>query len=217
MSFSDILSRSVEITADFNLEIALLLFILCAIGEAWIALPYILETVWLLAGYQVSLGNLPLIDLMLIWLVAQAGRQTGSLAIYYSGRLGIRPLEKLYKKVVEPRLHGRPLVPAFLTGSLTNPSPFTIAAGRLIGLRLPVALAMSARRRLFPLMLGILISSLIWDGIYLTIGITVGATVMPSPFSMLIYSLGGLTSLYLVTLGVRYLLRLRSTGHRSAQ
>jgi membrane protein DedA with SNARE-associated domain len=68
-----------------------------------------------------------------------------------------------------------------------------------------MALTMSVRQRLLHLSLGVLLSSIIWDGVYLIVGATVGKTVVIKPTSMLLYSLGGLTALYLITLGVRYL------------
>jgi membrane-associated protein len=80
-----------------NPKIAIILFLLCAIGEIGFALPYILETLWLLAGYQLAQGNLSTLDLAYLWLVAQAGRQTGSLALYYSSVLGMVPLRSFTK------------------------------------------------------------------------------------------------------------------------
>jgi membrane-associated protein len=218
MNLSGLLAQALEITSTFNPKIAIILFLLCAIGEIGFTLPYILETIWLLAGYQLVRGNPPLPpgDLLLIWLVAQAGRQTGSLALYYSAALGLGPLRKFYRKFIEPRFPKKQIIPPRLVKYLANPSPFSVAMGRLVGLRVPMAIAMSARQKLSHLALGVLLSSIIWDGIYLIIGATVGAAVVPEPQYMLLYSVGGLTVLYLVTLGVRYLLRLRTTRNKSA-
>ena len=79
-----------------------------------------------------------------------------------------------------------------------------------------MAITMSAKQKLSHLALVVLLSSIVWDGLYLIIGSTVCAAVVPKPEYMLLYSLGGLTALYLVILGVRYLLRLRSTKNKSA-
>lgn len=217
MSLSGLLSQALEITSTFNLKIAIILFLLCSIGEIGFALPYILETIWLLAGYQLASGALPPWDLFEIWLVAQAGRQTGSFVLYYSGVLGMAPLKRFYKKYVEPRLPKRQFIPPSIAKRITNPSPFSVAVARLVGLRIPMALTMSARQRLSHLALGVLISSIIWDGLYLIIGGTVGPKVVPKPQYMLLYSLAGLTILYLIILGVRYLLRLRSQKKKPAQ
>jgi membrane protein DedA with SNARE-associated domain len=214
MSLSGLLSQALEITSTFNPKIAIVLFLLCSIGEIGFALPYILETIWLLAGYQLALGSLSITDLLLIWLVAQAGRQTGSLVLYYSAVLGLSPLKKFYKKYIEPRLPKRQIIPPAIVRGITNPSAFSVAMGRLIGLRVPMAITMGASHRLFHLALGVLLSSIVWDGIYIVVGRTVGSTMVPKPQYMLIYSLGGLTGLYLATLGVRYLWRKRSSKRK---
>ena len=93
---------------------------------------------------------------------------------------------------------------------LNNPSPFSVAAGRLVGLRIPMAMTMGAKQKLSHLVLGVLLSSIVRDGLYLILGRTVGAAVVPHPLSMLLYSLVGLTVLYVITVGIRYLFRLRS-------
>jgi len=172
-------------------------------------LPYILETIWLLAGYQLARGALSPVDILLIWLIAQAGRQTGSLVLYFSGVYGLPPLRRFFKRFIEPRMPKRQIIPSNLARSLADPSPFSIASARLVGLRIPIALLMSARQRLFPLVLGVLISSIVWDGAYLIVGSLVGATVATQPVNMLLYSLGGLTVLYLIVLSIRYLIRSR--------
>lgn len=202
-----LLSQALEITGAFNFKIAIILFLLCSIGEIGFALPYILETIWLLAGYQLGTHQLSVIDLAKIWLVAQAGRQTGSLVLYYSGVLGMRPLKRFYKRFIEARLPKRQFIPAGLAKRLTNPSPFSIAAGRLIGLRIPMALTVSARHKLANLALGVLLSSIIWDGIYLVIGSTLGPKVVPEPQYVLLYSVGGLTALYLLIISLRLLIK----------
>jgi hypothetical protein len=209
MDWSGLLSQALGITSTFNPKIAILLFLLCVVGEIGFALPYILETIWLLAGYQLARGALSPVDILLIWLIAQAGRQTGSLVLYFSGVYGLPPLRRFFKRFIEPRMPKRQIIPSNLARSLADPSPFSIASARLVGLRIPIALLMSARQRLFPLVLGVLISSIVWDGAYLIVGSLVGATVATQPVNMLLYSLGGLTVLYLIVLSIRYLIRSR--------
>ena len=200
---SGLLSQVLTATSSFNLKIAILLFLLCSIGEIGFALPYVLETIWLLAGYQLGTGDLQLGELLKIWLVAQAGRQTGSLVLYYSAVLGLAPLKKVYKKYIESRLPKRQFIPASITKHLTNPNPISIAIGRLVGLRIPMALTMGARQKLLHLALGVLISSIIWDGIYIIIGRTVGS-VLPKTEFMVLYSVGGLTVVYISVLVIRH-------------
>jgi len=212
---SGLLSQVLTATSSFNLKIAILLFLLCSIGEIGFALPYVLETIWLLAGYQLGTGDLQLGELLKIWLVAQAGRQTGSLVLYYSAVLGLAPLKKIYKKYIEPRLPKRQFIPASVTKHLTNPSPISIAIGRLVGLRIPMALTMGARQKLLHLALGVLISSIIWDGIYIIIGRTVGS-VLPKTEFMVLYSVGGLTIVYISVLVIRHKISQRQEAKRKS-
>jgi len=217
MDWEALFSQAVQITSTFNFKLALILYFLCAIGEFGIALPYILETIWLLAGYQLAQKQITIEEIIYLWLIAQAGRQTGSLALYYSGRLGMVPLIKLYDRYIRPRLPKKQLIPPGIMKHFNNPSPFSVAVARLLGLRIPAALTMSLKHRLYHLVLGIVLSSIIWDGIYLLLGRLVGATAAPKPLNMLAYSLAGLTGLYLITLGFRYLFRLRATGKKVEQ
>jgi hypothetical protein len=208
-------TRVLDVTGSLNFKIALILFFLCLIGELIIALPYFLEIIWLAAGYQLAQGQLTPLNLLYIWLIAQAGRQAGSLVLYYSSWLGMRPLKKLYKRHIEPRLPKKSFIPPSILKGLANPSAFSVAIGRLVGLRLPIALTMCARQKLATLALGVLLSSIVWDGVYLILGGTVSATFRPSPESMLLYSLGVLVFLYLSTLGIRQLFRLHSARSKS--
>jgi membrane protein DedA with SNARE-associated domain len=215
MDWQGLLSQAVDITSTFNLKLALILYFLCAIGEVAVPLPYILETVWLLAGYQLTQKQMTIQEVLYLWLIAQAGRQTGSIVLYYSSMLGMMPLKKLYNKYVRPRLPKKQFISPSIMKHLTNPSPFSIAIARLLGLRIPMALTMSLKRKLSHLILGVLLSSVIWDGIYLLIGATVGKTMVPKPLNMLIYSIAGLTGLYLLTLGIRQLFHLRSVRKKA--
>jgi membrane protein DedA with SNARE-associated domain len=214
MNLDSFLGQVLEITGTFNPRIAVILFLLCAIGEVGFALPYVLETIWLLAGYNLAQGKSTPLDIVYIWLIAQAGRQTGNVALYYSGMLGMIPLRKLYRKYIEPRLPKKQILPPSLVKYFTNPSVFSIAVSRLIGLRIPAAVTMGARRKLLHLSLGVLLSSIVWDGVYLVIGRTVG-NVLPDPINMFWYSIASLTGIYLFTVGIRYLLRLRRSQKKT--
>jgi membrane-associated protein len=215
MDWGGLLSQAVDITSTFNFKLALILYFLCAVGEVGFALPYILETIWLLAGYQLAQKQITVQEVLYLWLIAQAGRQTGSIALYYSGMLGMVPLKKFYNKYIKHRLPKKQFIPPGLMKHLTNPSPFSIAVARLLGLRIPMALTMSLKHKLSHLVLGVLLSSVIWDGIYLLLGSTVGAAMVPKPLNMLLYSLGGLTGLYLLTLGIRQLFHWRSARKKA--
>jgi membrane-associated protein len=211
MNLEAFLAHVLEITGTFNLRIAIALYLVCTFGEIGFSIPYLLETVWLLVGYQLARGVLSPFDLFLIWLTAQAGRQTGAIALYYFSQYGSAPLLKLYRKYFERKVTGKHLIPAGIARRLTGLSPFSVAFGRLFGLRMPITFTLGVQKKWSVLLLGVVLSSAIWDGIYIALGNIVGIAVVPKPINMILYSLAGLTVLYVSTLTVRYLLHIRSS------
>ncbi|RJQ39377.1 MAG: hypothetical protein C4555_03390 [Dehalococcoidia bacterium] len=211
MNFSELLQSVLAIAGTFDTRLVIFLFLICAIGEfGLVSIPYLLETVWLSSGYNFSTGALTFYHLGLLWLVAQVARQAGAIVLFYGGRFGSVPVAKFYQKYIKARLATKLAAnPAgsfkFLSG-MNYLSPYSVAAGRLLGLRVPLSLAVGANRRLSTNMLGILMSSLIWDGIYISLG-AFGGRIQLKPSHMMLYSLVGLTLLYVVTLTVRHFRR----------
>lgn len=213
MNLEVIFQQVFNLAGTFNPTLIVFLFLICSIGEFGASVPYLLETVWLLSGYNFGNGVLSFLDLVLLWLVAQVGRQIGGTMLYYLGRFGSMPLIKLYNKhfgaSLSEKLSGSSVMPFNLFRRMNFLSPFSIALGRLFGLRIPLTLTLSVKKQLRTLLLGIVLSSLVWDGIYISLGIVVGANVVLEPFQMILYSLAGLTLLYVASFAVRRLLRLR--------
>lgn len=216
MNLDSIIQEVLILAGTFNLKLVIFLFLVCSIGEFGLfSIPYLLETVWLLSGYNLITGALSPLHLVLLWCVAQAGRQTGAVVLYYLGRFGIVPLEKLYRRYFEAslseRLANNNSLPLRLFRRMNHLSSFSVALGRLLGLRIPLTLTLGAKRQFTPLLFGVMLSSLAWDGIYISLGIAGGQAVL-EPAEMLLYSLVGLTLLYVITFGVRYLKRRLSRG-----
>jgi len=89
MNLADFFTQGLALVGTFNLKIAAFLFLLCLIGEATVlVVPYLFETTWLLAGYQLSQRVLSPLDLALFMLTSMAGRQAGALILYYVSRSG---------------------------------------------------------------------------------------------------------------------------------
>jgi membrane protein DedA with SNARE-associated domain len=63
------------------------------------------------------------------------------------------------------------------------------------------------KKKLAAAMLGVLLSSVVWDAVYITLGATVGRTTTLKPIQMLLVSIAGLTLIYLVVFIVRRLLK----------
>ncbi|UCD09516.1 MAG: hypothetical protein JSU79_02420, partial [Dehalococcoidales bacterium] len=68
----------------------------------------------------------------------------------------------------------------------------------------PLTQALGAGRKYRSLFLGIVLSSIVWDGIYILGGLAGGKTAL-EPIQMMLYSVIGLTGLYVVTFLVRQL------------
>lgn len=206
MSLDSLVAQVLEFTATFDPRMAAVLFVLCAIGEFGLAIPYVLESVWLMTGYNLGAGILSPLYLAGLWLAVQCGRQLGATALYHVGRFGSIPLLRLYNNKRLPSFISR-VAQSKLLSRIKLASPFSVAFGRLLWMRIPLTLALGARRDLKTLFTGVLISSLIWDAVYILVGLTVGATAAVKPAHMLFYSLAGLTLVYLITFTVRRLIK----------
>jgi membrane-associated protein len=215
MNLEAIVQQVFNLAGTFNPTLVIFLFLICAIGEFGVSVPYLLETVWLVSGYNLGNGTLSFLDLVLLWLVAQLGRQLGGTMLYYLGRFGSMPLMKLYHRYfgasLSGKLSGNNTMPFKLFRRINFLSPFSIALGRLVGLRIPLTLTLAVKRQLKTLLLGIVLSSLVWDGMYIFLGAVVGAKAALNPVQMILCSLIGLTILYVVTFAVRRLLKLRAS------
>ncbi len=207
MSFSGVMEQFLQLAAGLDPRTAAFLFVICAIGEFGPGIPYVLESIWLLVGYQLGTGALSPVNAFGLWLAAQGGRQVGSLLLYYAAGLGRTPLDKLYQKYRNSRFWPKVNLNHKGVSRLNFTSPFSVAYWRLFGLRIPLTIALAARRKMGALLTGVLLCSVVWDGVYIILGITVGRTAVLKPVQMFLASLAGLTVLYLVVMLVRRLWR----------
>jgi membrane protein DedA with SNARE-associated domain len=207
MNLENAAAQILALTSTFDLRIAALLFIICAVGELSIGIPYVLESVWLLAGYQLGAGVLSPFHLAGLWLAAQCGRQAGSFALYGAAKLGTMPLARLYQKCRGWRFWPKVSLNRKLADRINLTSPFSVAYGRLFGLRIPLTITLAVKKRIASLPVGVLLASLIWDVTYITLGATMGKTAVLKPSEMLLATVAGLTLIYLVVFAVRRLLR----------
>lgn len=213
MNLENILQQVLSFTGTFNPKLAIFLFLICSIGEFGASIPYLLETIWLLSAYHLGIGVISPWQMVLLWLVAQVGRQTGATMLYLLSRLGSIPLIRLYQKYFKANLSGKlaesNTMPFKLFRRINYLTPFSVALGRLFWLRVPLTLTLGARRQLRLLSLGVLLSSLVWDGIYISLGAVVGVNLVLKPIEMILYSLIGVTLIYAATFAVRRLFRQR--------
>jgi membrane protein DedA with SNARE-associated domain len=158
-------------------------------------------------GYQFGTGAISAIHLTGLWLAALLGRQTGSLALYGIARLSSSPVTRLYQKLINSRFWPKAPVNNKFFNRVNLLSPFSVGYGRLIGLRFPLTIMLAYKKKLGAAMLGVLLSSVVWDAVYIILGATVGRTTALKPVQMLVVSIAGLTLLYLVVFVVRHVLK----------
>jgi membrane-associated protein len=209
MHLEHLLSPLLQLTSSFSLRTAALLFLLCAVGEATISVPYILESVWLLVGYHFGAGVLSPLGLLGLWLAVVAGRETGALVIYRVLRFGAGPLARLYDRFRRSRFWPKGAFDRKLSDRISALSSFSGAYARLVGLSFPLVLALAHQRRPLTLVKAVALASVAWDSLYIMVGATVGTKGLLSPEQMLVASLIGLTALYAVVLLTRRLFRRR--------
>jgi membrane protein DedA with SNARE-associated domain len=214
MNLASLAQQILNLAGTFNPKLLVFLFLICSIGELGVSVPYVLETVWLSSGYNISTGALSPLEFVLLWLVAQSGRQIGATGLYYLGQFGSMPLMKLYRRYFDSAMSERLSknnswwLRLFCRVDLL--SPLSTALGRLIGLRVPMTLTLGVKRQLRNLLLGVLLSSLVFDGICVSLGVVGGQTLL-SPAEMVIYSFTGLTLIYGGSLIFRWLSRRKLT------
>ncbi len=215
MSLGNTVAQILALTTTLDPRMAAFLFVICAIGEFGISIPYVLESIWLLVGYQLGAGALSPLHLAILWLAAQCGRQVGAVGLYHVGRLGSIPLVRFYNKQRVSRFTSK-LANSKVLNRINLSSPFSVAFGRLFGMRIPLTLTLGVKKRLGMLSMGVLLSSIVWDAVYISVGLTVGTTAVVKPVYMFFYSVAGLTLVYLIAFLVRRLIRRRQPATSSA-
>lgn len=217
MNLEAFLHQVLQFTGTFDTRLVIIVFFACAIGELGFAIPYLMETIWLSSGYNVGVGALSPLFLLLLWLSAQSGRQIGAIALSRVTQLGSTPLMKFYRKYFKADLVDRQpesVLPSKISSKKGYLSPFSVALARLMWLRIPLTVMLGIARRWQALSLGILLSSIIWDGAYISLGMLGGSAVL-KPAQMVAYSLIGLTAMYALTFIMRRLSKRRQRNRDS--
>src|SRR4030042_774367 len=213
MDLEAFLQGIVDFTATLDPRMALLLFVICCLGEIGISILFLLEFLWVNVGINLGTGALSFPHLMGLWLSAQAGRQLGSIIIYRVARFGMPALTRFYRKIRLDRLINLLMSKSGAIGHVNITSPFSIAFARLIGMRLPMILLPAAKKRPAMLALGVALSSVIFDGLYISVGALFGLTIEDvkqfNPFYTVLITVGLLACIYLATFTTRYFIKRR--------
>lgn len=204
MGIQQFLENLINLIGTYSHIAGASLFVLCLITEVFIvSVPYLLETTLMLTGYSISSGGHAIYNLVTIILMTMMGRLLGILITYAIATSSGRLIAKL-RSFLQSREHKIPFVNR-IVDRINLVSPFSVAAGRLLGLRYPVTILMSAQKRLKTLLLGAALSSLIYDGFYVIIGAIIGTNATLKPLPVMIAFTIGLTLLYISIFVGRYL------------
>jgi hypothetical protein len=212
MSIQEFSNSVLAATGSLNLVLIGAVFFIFVIGEFGLSIPYLMETVWILVGVQIR-STMPFFDIFPLLLVSMAGRLAGAAIFYKLIGLGRTWMLKLYgrffKFAVSPEKANPNNFAAKLLRKINLFSPFSVAFGRLIWLKVPLTLTLSISKRPKPLMLGAIIAGLVWDMAYILIGFIMGKARM-EPYQTLLYSLSALTLIYALSFGVKQILSRRT-------
>ncbi|MFH1382848.1 MAG: hypothetical protein ABIH70_08155 [Chloroflexota bacterium] len=207
MNFQEYFTQILSLLGTFNLKVGGFLFLICFLGDALhIFVPYLLETTWIMTGYLFISGEMSFPVLMFLVVSALLGRIAGTFFLYGLVRSG-NSLFMRFKDRFKWKTDLSSAPPIKLFRKINLSSPFWVAAGRLLWLRIPLTFVMAAQGRWKVLLPAVVLSGLVYEFTYIVMGAIVGTTTKLEPLRMLVYSLTGLTVLYGITFGTRLLLR----------
>ena len=208
MDFASLISHYLSFLNQIS-DVTTLVLVICLLGEViGVGVPYLIETVWLVAGYNVMTGTSSIASLLLLLLVAQAGRMGGAMVLYFMSMGGSAIWKKLKGYLrVKNDVANSPVFKWFSGKNWNVVTPFSVALGRLLWMRLPLTIYLGTKRNWRTLLLGILISSAMFDTVPIVIGAVIGKTVLIDSNELLLYSLGGLTVFYLGSFGIRKIIQ----------
>jgi hypothetical protein len=205
------LQSIVDFTATLDPRMALLLFVICCVGEAGLTVPLLLEFLWLNVGLNLGTGQLSFWHMLGLWFSAQAGRQVGGVILYRVGYLVMPFIEKLYRRIHLDRAFDKLMSRAGAVKKINLTSPFSVAFARLVGMRIPMTLWLASQKKPWMLAAGIFIASMIFDGLFIFIGAVFGLTIEDyksfNPFYTVGITLGLLATIYLVNFIVRFIIK----------
>ena len=210
----------VDFTATLDPRMALLLFVICGIGEAGLTVPLLLEFIWLNVGINLGNGNLPFLQMLGLWFAAQAGRQAGAVVLYRIGRFGMPAFTRFYHKIHLDRIFEKLMAKSGAVSKINMASPFSVAFGRLVGMRIPMTLVLAAKKKQLILAAGVFMASIIFDGLFIFIGSVFGMSIEDikkfNPIYTVLITLGILAVIYLITFIVKFLIKRSRQADQSA-
>lgn len=161
---------TLDITGDFNLKIALGILLLTIIGEANLHVPLLMESVWLVMGYQAGTSSSAIADLVVLFLIAQSGRQIGMSAIYYIFESVNAPLSRLFARSLGSNRYYKKYAQHKYLTSVEFLSVPSATLGMMTPLNGPIKVILVVKRKLKTLLVSTLLSGMTFDATYIVMG-----------------------------------------------
>jgi hypothetical protein len=198
MSIQTINQEILSLAGTFNVWLVISMFILTAISEFGLSIPFLLEAVWIMTGYRTYAGSILVDQLLVLWLTAVGGRIAGAFVLFHTARLGRSRILKIYQnlfKILPAGKEAGPRCAERIFNKMNFLTPYSVAFGRLAWLKIPLTLTLSTRGQLKTLLPAVALSSLVWDGVHIASGILGGNTGL-QPTRLILYSLSALALIY---------------------
>ena len=232
-NLADLMGQVLGLTVVFNPWLFLAIFVMTLVAEFGVSVPLLMESVWLFTGYTFASGHISAEQLVMFMAVGLVGRLLGGITVFYLAWYGQKfvgvPIFRFLKnRMSMMSTRYRPVrcvhrIARWVSskagnGAVTDNggirilgrrfrlSAFTVACGRLVGLRWPITLFLGAKRQRTKLLLGIAIFSVIWDAAYILFGVLGGKSGL-NQTQMVFYPLGAVVLIAALVFGFK---RLRS-------
>jgi membrane-associated protein len=102
-----IFQQAIGLTSSFNLWLILTIFAITLIAEFGFSIPYLLETIWLLIGYQIIGGTISPSSIAIFFIISLIGREIGAGMLYKFSGYGRGPVTRLYQRLAKVEPGGR--------------------------------------------------------------------------------------------------------------
>ena len=173
--FHQLLS-TLDITGGFNVRVGVGMLALSMLGEVYVLIPLLMESVWLVVGYQAGTHTslMSVCNLVSTFLIVQTGRQIMMSAVYFLFPVINKPLSKLYQKRVQANTYYKRYIEKYQQNEyLSELRFFSIGSsvlGMLTPLNTPLKFLLVIKRKLKTLLIATLLSGMIFDTVFIVLG-----------------------------------------------
>lgn len=199
MDLATVTKEILALAGAFSSWLVISIFILLVLNEFGFFIPCLLETVWILTGYNLHFNNISLYQAIILVMTSMTGRIVGSYLLFRLSGLNSGWILRVYQHWFKPTLTDSVMKSNSFTARLLRKtnllSPYPVAFGRLLWLKIPLTMTLGIRNNLKALIFGVMLSSFISDTTIITIGYISGSANL-DPLQAVIYSMVGLFGVY---------------------